>query len=73
MYQVGLSETEILHVLSCEGWNIQPRTLSYHSQSSKHLGNRIRKVSVDCARALIVSLMLYLYHNAAGLLASAFY
>jgi hypothetical protein len=29
MYQVGLSEVEILHVLRCEGWNIQPRTLKY--------------------------------------------
>jgi hypothetical protein len=29
MYQVGLLEVKILHVLSCEGWNIQPRTLKY--------------------------------------------
>jgi hypothetical protein len=29
LYQVGLSENEILHVLQLEGWNIQPRTLKY--------------------------------------------
>jgi hypothetical protein len=29
MYQVGLSEVEILHVLKCEGWDIEARTLKY--------------------------------------------
>ncbi|KAL3496438.1 hypothetical protein BJX62DRAFT_222109 [Aspergillus germanicus] len=29
MYQVGLSEVEILHVLRCEGWDIKARTLKY--------------------------------------------
>jgi hypothetical protein len=29
MYQVGLLEVEILHVLKCEGWDIEACTLKY--------------------------------------------